>query len=214
MVAALGGPADLLERPDAHLPAAPVTVEAFPTRRARSTSVDVRAVGVAIIGLGGGRARETDQIDHAVGLTEVAAPGEHVGPGERPLARVHARRPGRRPTGPSPRCGRPARSATQPPEIPAAGPRGPAVIPKAELHVHLEGTAPPELIAPHRAAQRPARARRAARRRRALRLHGLPRLPAHLRPRRERHPHRRGLPRHHLRVPALVRRARARSTSS
>ena len=53
--------------------------------------VDVRAVGVAIIGLGGGRARETDQIDHAVGLTEVARPGERVGPGERPLAIVHAR---------------------------------------------------------------------------------------------------------------------------
>jgi thymidine phosphorylase len=52
--------------------------------------VDVRAVGVAIIGLGGGRARETDAIDHAVGLTEIAAPGERVGPGERPLARVHA----------------------------------------------------------------------------------------------------------------------------
>jgi thymidine phosphorylase len=46
---------------------------------------------VAIIGLGGGRARETDQIDHAVGLTEVAAPGERVGPGERPLAIVHAK---------------------------------------------------------------------------------------------------------------------------
>jgi thymidine phosphorylase len=46
---------------------------------------------VAIIGLGGGRARESDEIDHAVGLTEVAAPGERVGPGERPLAMVHAR---------------------------------------------------------------------------------------------------------------------------
>jgi thymidine phosphorylase len=38
-----------------------------------------------------GRARETDSIDHAVGLTEVAAPGERVGAGERPLAIVHAR---------------------------------------------------------------------------------------------------------------------------
>jgi len=37
--------------------------------------------------------RETDAIDHAVGLTEVAAPGERVGPGERPLALVHARDP-------------------------------------------------------------------------------------------------------------------------
>jgi thymidine phosphorylase len=68
-----------------------VTVEAFPDESGVLERVDVRAVGVAIIGLGGGRARETDQIDHAVGLTEVAAPGERVGPGERPLALVHAR---------------------------------------------------------------------------------------------------------------------------
>jgi thymidine phosphorylase len=88
MVAELGGPADILERDP--LPQAPVTVEAFPDEAGTLSTVDVRAVGVAIIGLGGGRARETDQIDHAVGLTEVAAPGERVGPGERPLAIVHA----------------------------------------------------------------------------------------------------------------------------
>jgi thymidine phosphorylase len=90
MVTELGGPSDILERPDDHLPAAPVTVEAFPDEAGTLTDVDVRAVGVAIIGLGGGRARETDQIDHAVGLTDIAAPGERVGPGERPLAHVHA----------------------------------------------------------------------------------------------------------------------------
>jgi thymidine phosphorylase len=88
MVAALGGPADILERD--RLPSAPVTVEAFPDEAGTLEAIDVRAVGVAIIGLGGGRARETDQIDHAVGLTEVAAPGERVGRGERPLAVVHA----------------------------------------------------------------------------------------------------------------------------
>ncbi len=44
-----------------------------------------------MIGLGGGRARETDLIDHRVGLTEVAAIGESVGPGGRPLAIVHAK---------------------------------------------------------------------------------------------------------------------------
>jgi len=89
MVADLGGPRDILERD--HLPRAPVTVEAFPDEAGVLERIDVRAVGVAIIGLGGGRARETDQIDHAVGLTEVAAPGERVGPGERPLALVRAK---------------------------------------------------------------------------------------------------------------------------
>jgi thymidine phosphorylase len=54
-------------------------------------AVDVRAVGIAIVNLGGGRAREDDRVDHSVGLTEVAALGERVEPGGRPLALVHAR---------------------------------------------------------------------------------------------------------------------------
>jgi thymidine phosphorylase len=91
MVAALGGPSDLLERPDDHLPAAPVTVEAHADRDGVVAGVDVRALGLAIIDLGGGRRREDEAIDHAVGLTEVSAPGERVGPHGRPLAIVHAR---------------------------------------------------------------------------------------------------------------------------
>jgi thymidine phosphorylase len=90
MIAALGGPADLLEAPDRHLPRAPVTLAAAPNRPGIATGVDVRAVGLAVLALGGGRRREDDRIDPAVGLTEVAAPGELVGPGERPLALVHA----------------------------------------------------------------------------------------------------------------------------
>ena len=50
--------------------------------------IDVRAVGIAIVNLGGGRAREDDVVDHSVGLTEVAALGERVDPGARPLALV------------------------------------------------------------------------------------------------------------------------------
>jgi thymidine phosphorylase len=91
MVAALGGPKDLLERPDQYLPAAPVTIEAQAERPGVVAGIDVRAVGLAVIDLGGGRRREDDAIDHAVGLTEVAAPGERVGPHGRPLAIVHAR---------------------------------------------------------------------------------------------------------------------------
>ncbi|HEV3055864.1 MAG TPA: thymidine phosphorylase, partial [Solirubrobacteraceae bacterium] len=75
MIAELGGPSDLLEHPDQHLPSAPVTVAVESSDAGTVVSVDTRAVGVAIIGLGGGRARETDPIDHGVGLTEVAAIG-------------------------------------------------------------------------------------------------------------------------------------------
>jgi thymidine phosphorylase len=91
MVSELGGPSDLLEAPDRHLPAAPSVGPVFPDQDGVVTAVDVRAVGLAIIGLGGGRARESDAIDHAAGLTEVAAIGETVGPGGRPLAVLHAR---------------------------------------------------------------------------------------------------------------------------
>jgi thymidine phosphorylase len=90
MVAALGGPSDLLEAPERHLPEAPVRRAAEPVEGGTIASVDVRAVGLVVVGLGGGRTRESDPVDHAVGLTEVAAPGERVGPGERPLATVHA----------------------------------------------------------------------------------------------------------------------------
>jgi thymidine phosphorylase len=90
MVAELGGPSDLLDAPEQHLPAAPVVVAAEPPEPGVVAAVDVRSVGLAVVGLGGGRARETDPIDHSVGLTEVAAPGEDVAPGGQPLARVHA----------------------------------------------------------------------------------------------------------------------------
>jgi thymidine phosphorylase len=93
MVTALGGPSDLLDAPDRYLPRAPVARAVEPAAAGAVASVDVRAVGVAIVALGGGRTRETDPVDHAVGLTEVAGIGEDVapGPGGRPLAILHAR---------------------------------------------------------------------------------------------------------------------------
>jgi thymidine phosphorylase len=90
MVRELGGPSDLLEAPGRHLAQAPVTVPAEPAETGTVARVDVRAVGLAVVALGGGRTRETDPVDHAVGLTEVAAPGEEVASGGRPLALVHA----------------------------------------------------------------------------------------------------------------------------
>jgi len=91
MVAALGGPTDLVDAPSRHLADAPVVQPIEPTAPGTVSSIDVRAVGIAIVNLGGGRAREDDVVDHGVGLTEVAALGERVEPGGRPLALVHAR---------------------------------------------------------------------------------------------------------------------------
>ncbi|GIK98854.1 MAG: thymidine phosphorylase [Alphaproteobacteria bacterium] len=89
MVAALGGPADILTRPDRRLAAAPVTLPAPPARSGVVRRIDVRAVGLAVVALGGGRIRPGAPVDHRVGLSEVAGPGEPVGP-DRPLALVHA----------------------------------------------------------------------------------------------------------------------------
>jgi thymidine phosphorylase len=90
MVAELGGPADLVDAPSRHLPGAPVVQVVEPRSAGVVFAIDVRAVGIAIVNLGGGRAREDDVVDHSVGLTEVAALGERVEPGGRPLALVHA----------------------------------------------------------------------------------------------------------------------------
>jgi len=91
MVVELGGPAGLIDAPSRHLPSASIVQPIEPDAPAVVSGVDVRAVGVAIVALGGGRAREDDAVDHSVGLTEVAALGERVEPGGRPLALVHAR---------------------------------------------------------------------------------------------------------------------------
>ncbi len=90
MVSALGGPKDFVDHPRKHLSEAPVVKAALPAEKGVVESVDARALGVAIVALGGGRTRAEDSIDHAVGLTALAGIGDEVGP-EKPLALVHAR---------------------------------------------------------------------------------------------------------------------------
>ena len=123
MVSELGGPARS-PRGAGQAPAgAAVTVAAEPAEAGTVSAVDVRAVGLAVVALGGGRTREDDPVDHSVGLTEVAAPGEEVAPGGRPLAMVHARTR----TPPAVRRKRyepPTSLATPRPTAPPAVPRG------------------------------------------------------------------------------------------
>ena len=90
MAAALGGPSDLMERPDRHLARAPVAHPVHPLRPGVIARIDARALGVAVMALGGGRRRAEDAIDHAVGLTEVRGIGEAVG-ADAPLCIVQAR---------------------------------------------------------------------------------------------------------------------------
>ncbi|TVQ40672.1 MAG: thymidine phosphorylase [Wenzhouxiangella sp.] len=90
MVSALGGPSDLLSNPARHLPNAPVIQPVFPDQAGQVQSMDMRAIGLVVVALGGGRRRAADTIDPAVGLSNLVEPGQSVGP-DRPLARIHAR---------------------------------------------------------------------------------------------------------------------------
>jgi len=90
MVAALGGPADLVERHDRHLAEAPVRLDVAPERAGVIARVDARSIGLALTRLGGGRRHPRDAIDPAVGLTDMRGVGDAVGP-DRPIAVVHAR---------------------------------------------------------------------------------------------------------------------------
>jgi thymidine phosphorylase len=90
MVAALGGPADLIQRPEAYLPPAPIIRAVHAAMAGHVSGVDARRLGLAVVALGGGRTRSADAIDPAVGLTQLAAPGAAAGP-DAPLCMVHAR---------------------------------------------------------------------------------------------------------------------------
>ena len=90
MVAALGGPADLIERPDAYLEKAPIILPAPALQAGYAMATDCRGLGLAVVSLGGGRRRPEDAIDFAVGLTGLVELGDQVAVGQ-PLAMVHAR---------------------------------------------------------------------------------------------------------------------------
>ncbi|MBN9668841.1 thymidine phosphorylase [Roseibium aggregatum] len=90
MVHALGGPADFLEKAELYLARAPVEAPVYADREGTVTAVDARAVGVAVVTLGGGRKAPEDVIDPSVGLTSLAGVGNRVD-ADAPLAIVHAK---------------------------------------------------------------------------------------------------------------------------
>jgi thymidine phosphorylase len=87
MVALLGGPEDVLR--DARLPMAPVVQDVRAVRAGVLQACDVRALGLVVVGLGGGRARPGDRVDPRVGLAQVLPLGVVVQVGDA-LCQVHA----------------------------------------------------------------------------------------------------------------------------
>jgi thymidine phosphorylase len=90
MVSSLGGPSDFVENAEKHLPKAPIIRAVHAAKSGKVESIDTRALGLAVIELGGGRRVASDKIDHAVGLTALAGKAASVDK-SKPLAVIHAR---------------------------------------------------------------------------------------------------------------------------
>jgi thymidine phosphorylase len=89
MVAALGGPTDFVARAKGLLPRAPVVRTVQAKAAGVLSACDTRAVGLAVIALGGGRRRVEDRIDPAVGIDDILPLGTTVSRSD-PIAVVHA----------------------------------------------------------------------------------------------------------------------------
>ena len=89
MVHALGGPADFATGWRNHLPVAPVIRPVPAPADGWVSAYATREIGLAVIGLGGGRTRPDDTIDHRTGFSGIQPIGTKVGRGD-PVAMVHA----------------------------------------------------------------------------------------------------------------------------
>ena len=90
MVAALGGPADLVEHSDRHLEKAAVVLPVMAKESGYLVKMDAREIGLALVHLGGGRTRADQKIDYAVGFENFVELNDYVSQ-QQPIAFVHAR---------------------------------------------------------------------------------------------------------------------------
>ena len=90
MIAALGGPQDFVDHPAKYLPSAPVQIAVKADKVGFVHSIATRDIGMVVVAMGGGRTRPEDPIDHAVGLTQLAAVGTSLKIGD-PIGIIHAR---------------------------------------------------------------------------------------------------------------------------
>lgn len=90
MVSALGGPADFIENYDNYLEKSEIIRPVYSKNTGFVQSMDTRAIGIAVVNMGGGRKRTTDGIDYSVGFTEFISLGDEASK-NKPLALIHAR---------------------------------------------------------------------------------------------------------------------------
>lgn len=89
MVSVLGGPVDLMEKPDKYLAEANIIQPIYPNQEGFVQAMDSRQIGMSVVELGGGRKVATDAIDYTVGFSQFCHVGDQVEKG-RPIAFVHA----------------------------------------------------------------------------------------------------------------------------
>ncbi len=90
MVSALGGPTNFVESPWDSMEKANVIVEVKASQHGYIAQMDTRAVGMSVVGLGGGRTAPSQLVDHTVGFDRILPLGVQVNRGE-VIARVHAK---------------------------------------------------------------------------------------------------------------------------
>jgi thymidine phosphorylase len=90
MTTALGGPADFCEKYDSYLQKANIIEPIFAQNPGIVESMNAIEIGMGVVGLGGGRIRPSDKIDHSVGLENIIGLGESVDK-HRPIATIHAK---------------------------------------------------------------------------------------------------------------------------
>ena len=90
MTSMLGGPSDFCENHNKYLKKAPIMEPVYAPQSGIIKSMDMIAIGMSIVGLGGGRIKPNDKIDHSVGLENVIKLGTKVDL-HTPLVTIHAK---------------------------------------------------------------------------------------------------------------------------
>ena len=91
MISLMGGPINFGQDFNRYLPEATAVIEVFAPEAGYLAQWDGRSLGNIVVKLGGGRLVETDQVDHAVGFSEIASIGTKLSKGS-PILKIHATR--------------------------------------------------------------------------------------------------------------------------
>ena len=91
MISLMGGPINFGQDFNRYLPEATAVIEVIAPEAGYLAQWDGQSLGNIVVKLGGGRLVETDQVDHAVGFSEIASIGTKLSKGS-PILKIHAAR--------------------------------------------------------------------------------------------------------------------------